>query len=253
VTYGHGSKAGGFDSNSGYETPATFEFNGETSRNYEGGIKSSFFNRRLVLDLTVFNTDFSHLQVSNYTPIVGLTVTNAGAATSRGVEFTGAWTPIQNLRINASMAYLDAKYTDFPGGPCIYPNVNCNQATNNDAGTVFPFASKWSGNIGADYTWYLPNDLKLTGSLVTRIRSSYDTESSLDPAGRQPAYAKLDARLELAGPNDRWSVALIGRNLTDEHTFSFSYFWPFDAPTPGHLEKYLQETRVVGIQLGVKY
>ena len=253
VTYGHGSKAGGFDSNTGYETPATFAFNGETSRNYEGGIKSSLFDRRLTLDLTVFDTDFSHLQVSNYTPGVGLTVTNAGAANSKGVEFTGAWTPVHDLRINASMAYLDAKYVDFPGGPCIYPNLSCNLATNNDAGTVFPFASKWSGNVGADYTWHLPDDLTLTGTLLTIIRSSYFTESSLDPASRQPAYAKLDARLELAGPGEHWSIALIGRNLTDEHTWSFSYFWPFDAPTPAHREKYLQETRVVGIEARAKF
>ncbi|MHB8528603.1 MAG: TonB-dependent receptor, partial [Caulobacteraceae bacterium] len=253
VTYGHGSKAGGFDANSGNETPATFAFEGETSKNYEGGIKSSFFDGRLVLDLTVFDTDFSHLQVSNYTPGIGLTVTNAGAATSRGAEFVGAWTPVRNLRLNASVAYLDAKYDDFPGGPCIFPNLACDLATNNDAGTVLPFASKWSGNVGADYTWDLPDDLKLTGSLLAIFRSSYFTESSLDPASQQPAYAKLDARLELAGPNGHWSVALIGRNLTNEHTWSFSYFWPFDAPTPAHREKYLQETRVVGIEARVKF
>jgi hypothetical protein len=47
---------------------------------------------------------------------------------------------------------------------------------------------------------------------------------------------------------------LFGRNLTDKHTFNFSYFWPFAAPTSmPHRLKFLEETRVIGISATAKF
>jgi len=254
ATFAQGSKSGGFVSNSGSETLATFEFAGENSTNYEVGLKSTFLDGRALFDLTAFHTKFDHLQVSNYIPVTGLVIGNAGSATTQGVEATAAFKPIPALNLSGSVAYLDAKYDDFPGGPCIYPNLACDQATNNIAGTTIPNTSKWSGNVQGEYTVHLPNDLRLTGTLITTFRSSYFVEANLNPTSRQPSYAKLDARLELSGPRDRWTLAIFGRNLTDEHTFNFSYFWPFAAPSSApHQLKYLEETRVVGIGARFRY
>ena len=40
----------------------------------------------------------------------------------------------------------------------------------------------------------------------------------LDPATKHDSYTKYNARIALASADDKWSVALIGKNLTDEET-----------------------------------
>jgi iron complex outermembrane receptor protein len=246
VTYARGSKAGGFVSDEFGLSPATFSFRPETSTNYEGGVKSSFFNHRLVLDLSVFNTTFKDLQVSTYIPaIAGVAVSNAGSASTKGAEFSGSLDFGGGLLATAALAYDDAKYDNFPGAPCLFTNPNCNPATNNIGGTIIPFSSKWSGSAGLTYTRRTGSGWRLTTSGAVAFRSKYTIEADLDPASVQPTYAKLDARVEIASPGDLWTFAIYGRNLTNERTTSFTYVWPFGA----YRVTFLDETRLVGVSV----
>jgi iron complex outermembrane receptor protein len=52
--------------------------------------------------------------------------------------------------------------------------------------------------------------------------SSYFTSADNRPAGIEPAYRLLDATLRLAESDDRWEIALIGRNLTNKYYFDRS-------------------------------
>ena len=254
ATFAKGSKGGGFTSNS-RATAETFQFAGEESTNYEVGLKASFLDRKATIDLALFDTRFKDLQVGNYNPeLAAVVIGNAGRARTKGVEFTGTLRPVEGLDLSASLAYLDAIYTDFPGGPCQYPNVGCDLATNNIAGTTIPGASKWKGGFNARYEFPLSGDLKLALSSGVMYRSAYYAEPENTPESRQSGYAKVDARIELGSLDDRWTIALFGRNLTDKHTFNFSYFWPFAAPTSmPHRLKFLEETRVIGISATAKF
>ena len=46
--------------------------------------------------------------------------------------------------------------------------------------------------------------------------SSYIAAANHDPRTYQGSYAKLGARIALGQIDNRWEVALIGRNLTDQ-------------------------------------
>jgi outer membrane receptor protein involved in Fe transport len=48
----------------------------------------------------------------------------------------------------------------------------------------------------------------------------------LDPATEHDSATKINARIALASVADTWSIALIGKNLTDETT----YVWQNDVP-----------------------
>lgn len=48
----------------------------------------------------------------------------------------------------------------------------------------------------------------------------------LDPATLHDSYTKYNARVALAAADDTWSLALIGKNLTDERT----NVWNNDVP-----------------------
>ncbi|MBN9592194.1 MAG: TonB-dependent receptor [Alphaproteobacteria bacterium] len=250
-TFAKGSKAGGFVSNSGPVTQASFGFEPETSRNLEVGVKSTLFDGLLVGSLAAFTTRFDDLQVSNYIPNVGITIGNAASATTRGFEFSADIYPLDGLSLSVAGAYLDARYDDFPGATCVVVlPCNANPALNNIGGTVIPSASMWSGTFGAQYTTPLSEGLRGTIGINGSFRSSYFTEADLNTAARSPSNTKVDARIEVADADGRWSVALVGKNLTDVHSFNFSYFWPFDG---AHRMYYLEETRTIFVQTRLRF
>lgn len=53
----------------------------------------------------------------------------------------------------------------------------------------------------------------------------YFTESSIDPAGLQDSWTKLDAYLGVVSADHVWRVTLRDRNLTDEHTSNAYQFF----------------------------
>ncbi|MBN9568226.1 MAG: TonB-dependent receptor [Alphaproteobacteria bacterium] len=265
VSYGRGSKAGGFVSSSRTATPSTFAFGAEKSSNIELGAKATLLEGRLMASVALYRTRFEDLQVSNYDSVLATFVTrNAAAATSKGVEANVDWMVLDNLQISASAAYLDAIYNDFPGASCLWaqPLSVCNpnapatapnsQAFNNIGGTVMPFTAKWSGNVRAQHTLPLDDDLKLTTMGVVSFRSASFTGNNLNPYyGRQPSYAKLDLRVEIGDREDRWAVALVGKNVTNQLTETNGYLWPLSSPPTGI--NILDETRQISLEGRIRF
>lgn len=253
ASYGAGSKAGGFVAQRG-ATPTTFTFNPETSENYELGMKSTLLDGSLVLNLALYQTKFDDLQVSFYDPsIPGFITGNAAAATSQGVEGMLAWQATDELSFISSVAYLDASYDDFPGAACpVTAPPGCLPATNNLAGFVLPGASKWTGNIRGIYEVGLPNGLNFGLTGVAYFRSGYYIASDYSRTyGWQEGWWKFDARAEITSDDGRWGIALIGKNLTDEHTSNFAYLWPLQPPPVGI--NFLEETRSIAIEGTVRF
>lgn len=61
----------------------------------------------------------------------------------------------------------------------------------------------------------------------------------------QEAYTKINGRLALASADDRWELAVYGRNLTDEVTYTAT----LDAPvSAGVMAAWVEVPRVVGVQ-----
>ncbi|MCY4199871.1 MAG: hypothetical protein OXF31_08700 [Gammaproteobacteria bacterium] len=56
---------------------------------------------------------------------------------------------------------------------------------------------------------------EVRASLDLQYSDDYQPVDDNDPANIQDAFAKVNARVELVG-DDRWSVALLGKNLTHE-------------------------------------
>lgn len=98
------------------------------------------------------------------------------------------------------------------------------------AGADLPFAPAWSGRVDVQCSRPL-NARSFTADLGVNFRDDYHVHPSLFAEAHQDAYAKPDSRLGLAG-EEGWTVALMGRNLTNEKTFSQGFETPVSAP-PG--------------------
>lgn len=232
VRYGTGTKGGGFISNSGtvlYDilyNNGSFDFGRERARSWEVGAKTRFFDRRLDIDIAVFHTKFSGLQVSSYNGETFL-IGNAAEATSKGVELETRFRPTEFLSGGFAGAYLDAKYGDYPGGPCLWDApASCTPLTNNLKGARLMRAPEWKA------TGFLQIDAPLTGDIDFNIRGSADYtarsfyQGDLNPGNSMPGYTRFDGRIGIRQAEGQWELALIGRNLTNKVYWSQAFNTP---------------------------
>ncbi|WP_447763187.1 TonB-dependent receptor [Sphingopyxis panaciterrae] len=264
ATYGRGSKSGGFVSNTLGTVDSTFTFEPERSTNYEAGIKSTLFDGKVVANISAYKTKFTDLQVSVYRPETSSYLTgNAASATSKGIEGSLSIFPFPNFDISASGAYSDIKYNDYPGAACLAiqvtqgtcdPSDPTSIAENNLAGFPVAYSSKWTGSVTAHARIDLPSDMKFDITGVASGRSKYFNSDNQSPIfGVQGGYVKLDLRVQLADQDDRWHVALVGKNLTNEKTIGSAFNLPSPITASPRAILYLEPTRNISVEAGFKF
>lgn len=263
VTYGRGSKSGGFVGNTYGTVDSTFTYDPEKSESFEAGVKSTLLNGALVLNGAVYETSFKDLQTSVYDPNLSTYITgNAASAKSTGVEASLAWIISDQFSINASAAYQDAKYEDYPGAACLasQPVTECNPADptsvaqNNIGGRPLPYISDFSGNVQLNYTQDLWNDLVFDGILAVTGRSEYfDSDNQSPTYGLQKGFAKVDLRLQVAPQDERWHVALVGKNLTDEITTGSAFNLPAPITSVPRAIFYVEPPRTIALEAGLRF
>lgn len=234
--YKTGYKSGGF-SISGLitknTTAADAAFNPEKAAGFEGGIKTTLMDNQLRLNLDLYNYTYKNMQVDFFdATLVQYLTLNAAKVRTRGAELQAEFAPraVDGLVLRSSIAYNDAVYTSFPFAPCLggqTPAEGClTGATPQGVRTYQNLdgqrpqqAPKWTGTIGVDYNKPIGSDLKVGFSGNVRYSSSYRTNPFVnDSATRfvQGSFATIDANLRLAQQDDRWEIALIGKNLTNK-------------------------------------
>lgn len=251
ASYGQGSKAGGFIGAQSTTTPGQFQIDPEQAETYEIGAKLALFDRRLRFNIAAYRTDFTNLQVSSFDAFSNAFITsNAGKARSQGVETDFTFQIVDGFSLNGSLAYLDAKYLDFPGAPCPFTNPGCTPANNNAVGEPLPRSPKWSGTLFADAVIPVSGNLEFIANGGATFRSKAFLEESYNPAAAQEGYAKFDLRVGLRRADKRWEIAVIGKNLSNELTAGHAFNTPLAA---GIVSKYIQPPRTIAVQLRVQY
>ena len=275
ASFKQGFKAGGFDmemrnlpaqltagpptrvDSNGDGIPDAFVFKNESVNAYEVGTKLTFPAANLQVNIALFQNDFKNLQVSQFDGIAGLNIVNAGKSRSRGIEVDARWRPIDRLTLGGSLSLLDSKFLDFPGAQC--PS----DATAGEVSGVTPtgspacnlkgrrtaFAPKAAFTLTADYTVPLTGPWELALSGAAQHSSKYFMENTGEPENMQQAYWKLDARVALQ--TSRWSIALVGRNLTNTLTYSHATSVPLAGP--GYFFGFVEKPRTLAVEVGAKF
>ncbi len=263
ATYGRGSKSGGFVSNTYGTTNATFQYKPEKSENIEAGIKSTLADGRVVLNVSAYKTKFTDLQVSVYNPTISAYQTgNAANASSTGLEGSAAFYPMKGLDFTMAAAYQDAKYDDYPGAACLatQPITACNPAVpasiaaNNIKGAPLPYVSDFSYTATAHYKYEFGNDMALDTTIALNGRSKYfDSDNQSPLFGRQKGFTKIDARVQYGPSDERWHVAVVGKNLTDELTTGSAFNLPAPITAVPRAILYVEEGRSIAVEAGLKF
>lgn len=138
VSAARGFKAGGFN----LTAPTGSEsFGTETSWTYELGVKSQWLEDRLTANAAVFLVDWDDMQLSQFDPLAGGFVANAGKSTSQGIELELAGSISDDLTIFGTAGYLDTEFDSFT-----------DSFGQNVAGRNLPFAPDMTFGAGAQYT-----------------------------------------------------------------------------------------------------
>ena len=228
ATASTGFKSGGF--NSRRLPPASaLEFDNEDSITYEGGVKSTFSDGRVLLNATIYHTTVENFQEATLASTgSGFIVGNAGEQEVKGIEADFAFMPTDALTLNGSLAYLDAQYTDFPNAQCglgetptdFGPTPSPNDDTCSRNGQRPAFAPEWQYTLGAQWLHPISDDLNL------RLRADYNWRGdqnlirvTQDAPGDQDAYGLLDLRAGIQSQTGSWELEVFGRNVTDETYF----------------------------------
>lgn len=222
-----GFKGGGFDLQLNANQAAAardFEFDAEKVIAYELGSKVMLPGRVAEINVAAFRSDFDDLQVSSLTDALSFNVGNAASAVTQGVEVDARWLASRNLTLAAMVAYLDATYDEYPNALCHEGQTaeqGCIGGVQDLGGRVLQFAPEWSATASGEYVWPVSQELELVGFARLTYSDDFALALDLDPYTIQDSYLKVDARITLRAADDRWSVSVIGRNLTDRITGSF--------------------------------
>jgi len=222
------------------------EFEPEEALGFEFGIKSDLLDGSARLNAAVFRTKFDNMQVTSWTGF-GFEVGNAAESVTQGVEVDGQIILSDNWMLGGSLAYLDAHYESFEGGPCTAEILNdasdgrqvCD-LTDKD----LPFAPSTSASIFLDYEVEFESTI-FTASFNVNYSDEYYVDIDVDENLKQEAETKINLRIGLAAMDDTWDIALVGKNLTDRTTFSAG----IDAPlVAGGYVGFIDAPRTITLQ-----
>lgn len=207
-----------------------FDFENEEAKSYELGLKTSLFENSASLAIALFTTEFTNLQTSNYDGTAFI-IGNAGSATVDGLEVEFSWQATENLRLQSSISWIDATYDDYAGAQCVEDsqglpaNADCDAATGteNQSGEKLERSPDMEFNLNAIWTSQISDTMRLTATASLYYSDEYFVQPTQAQYSTQDAYTKWDARVAVSSNDERWEVAVIGRNMGDEMTIQHAY------------------------------
>jgi iron complex outermembrane recepter protein len=254
--YAEGVKPGGFNGIAGRTVnPIRETYEQETSKNYELGAKTKWFDNALSVNVALFYIDAKQIQLTQAITTaaspnaVTSLVTNQGSGDIQGFELETRWRAMDYLTLGLNFAYADSafkegcddfQYTLTSGGgrylpvasggsPAIDGCAGSNASTNFNGqgnpsikGKRFPLSARETGSVTAD--WLSP--LGGTGlDLYANVGASYTGKRyvQVHNLAYVSAATIVDARFGVQ--KDTWNVGLYGRNLTNEDAATIATRW----------------------------
>jgi iron complex outermembrane receptor protein len=218
LSYSEGFKGGGWNSHfnsvlTAAQQAALHPFAPEEAQTIELGTKLDLAGNTLRLNMAVFASDYTNMQLTYRGPApagVAPFVTNAGETSIDGAEIELTWAPVEDLLIESSLGYLDASIDSLSNIPfaVLPPGLV--------EGNALPYAPEWQGHIGLGYTLHAGKM-----EIVPRVDASYQSETFFD-ATDTPEIAQLDdvttvnLQMQLRSEDSKWRFTAGVNNVTDE-------------------------------------
>lgn len=193
-------------------------------------MKAQLFNRRVTANISVFNNDYSNLQLGVVAGNGAVAIASADLR-SRGIEVEISARPVDGLILYTNLSYMGTKFTKLPlpgdGLPV--------------AGDKQKLTPPFSGRAGFDYSFDVFGGDKLTlGPSVTWQTKNYQQYPNyLFPS--EP-YGLVDARIAYDRQNSPWGLEAGVKNIGNVH------YWDYSSQLAG-FERYYEPGRTFYVRL----
>jgi len=191
--------------NAALNVPGVFE--PDKTTNYEVGFKGQFLDRRLQIDAAAFYVDWRDIQVQVVNSSGFGYTGNGGTASSQGLELTTGLLVTQGLRLNATLAYTNARLTEDAVG------------VGGKNGDPLPESPRFTGSLTADYTKPLSGGMTLLAGAGYRYKdgayNQFKSSAYPYPMGPQN-LVDLYGGVQL----EKLTVRVYGQNVTNNHSYT---------------------------------
>ncbi|WP_200689018.1 TonB-dependent receptor [Paracoccus caeni] len=194
--YSRGFRAGGFNAHKFVTDPSEYEFESETSDNFELGFRSAHLQDRLQLSGSVFYARYDDYQVLNQLNPNVFAVNNAERVNSYGAEIEAQYELNDSLRLYGGVGVTHAEYDSFSNG---YGNWDDKKV---------PFIPRYTVNYGVEYSH--------ASGFFTAVQGRLTGEYQLNDANtlHQGSAHVVDAQLGYRKGN--YEVVVFGQNIFDK-------------------------------------
>lgn len=274
ASYSQGFKAGGFDPRAREDLDplgiSRRGFGPETVDSYEAGIKGRFFGGAVEAATAVFLAQYSDQQITvqegadsdndgiNDTFISS--VFNAGESEYVGFEFEGSWYVTDEFTLSTTIGYIDAQIEEILSAGVNIADLFVTQNTPElSARLAANYTTQLSGNrgqIAVNASAFYRDDYHLFNVANTGFGPGVNPTF---PAGGPPldpdAYTLFDASVVWTSSDENWSVALHGRNLSDERyrVAAYNFVTPSQLGVDSAYSAFYGEPRTVTLSIGYRY
>ena len=214
----------------------------EEITNHEIGLKSTWLDKRLAVNVAAYTYDLKGQQVNKTLSggAAGFSTIfeNAAQTSAEGVELELFASPTDRFRFSGAVSYLHSRYDDFLTKDPLDPrNVSGGAPAGNPATDFVPPSGvpdvqlagnptrnspDWAWTLHGEYDFGLPAGMLTLMGDVSYKDDVYFTEFARLLEG-QKAYTILDLQLRYVSGDGRWSAELWGKNLTDEEVASSTF------------------------------
>ena len=250
-----GYSSGGFN-----QDVAMRPYEPEVSGNWEAGIKSSWLNNRLTLNLTAFYNVYENQQITVGRFVNGQATAdliNAQKAQLWGFEGELQWTT-GNWFVGLSVGVLDGKYDEFT----VLDNVTTVVGTGSMVverdlkDTQAVRGSPYTVNVSLGRHWELDERSQITAQAgYSRRGRIFSTLETLD-SSRQGAYGLMDARLNWTFKHDqggRTVATLWATNLLNQRYFTGALDFSGGTAPLQYTSLYWGEPRRFGVSVAYQF
>ncbi|WP_372799382.1 TonB-dependent receptor [Litorivivens sp.] len=231
ATVSKGFKSGGYQA--APVNSESLEFDDERALSREAGVKMRLLQGSLVMNATLYQTDFENLQVIDFDGTNFITK-NAANAQSKGFELDFLWLPPwEPLTVAGSVGLSRARYTDYPCAPaaqegenkpaarqCDPNNRDADPTNDSDASTYqdlsgreLAYAPEVSWSLSPSLKFPVADGLLLVAGFDLLHQGDYYLEADLDENSFREATTKVNLRLGLADSHERWHVIFHAKNV----------------------------------------
>lgn len=242
------------------EEPETLpQFDAEYINSIELGNKSSFFDRRMIANFSLFYYDYEGLQLGTVTPT--LTATINADAKNYGGEFEWLWAATDALTLEFQYAYLkneiiEAFSTDEGDPAGEDPNTRDSGQGDGDvvkdlSGNALAGAPEFSVKMAAAYTFTLFDSYSLMARVDHFFQDEYFVNQFNKDTDRLDGWSQTDFQLALSPNEGSWKARAYIKNIDDNDDVTYLNQ---DGPLVGRFRTAnVMEPRLYGIDFNYKF